>query len=146
MEYPRAAAAQIGKIDARSRHFKISFSRPHSAAHFNLGNLFKEQEELKAEGAYRTALRYTPNYPEAQYNLGIVCQSQGQFEQAVDAYKKAVTLNPNYSEAYNNLGNALAVLNQGDAALAAYQKALKLDPNFGDAYNNIAKLFSDLEN
>ena len=142
-----AAAAQIGKIDAAIKAFQnIIFLRPtYSAAHFNLGNLFKEQDELaKAEGAYRTALRYTPNYPEAQYNLGIVCQAQGQFEQAVDAYKKAVTLNPNYSEAYNNLGNALAVLNQGDAALAAYQKALKLDPNFGDAYNNIAKLFSDL--
>ena len=144
-----AAAAQVGEIDAAIKAFQnIIFLRPtYSAAHFNLGNLFKEQENLvKAEGAYKAALKHTPNYPEAQYNLGIVCQAQGQFEQAVDAYKKAVALNPNYSEAYNNLGNALAALNQGDAALAAYQKALKLNPNFGDAYNNIAKFFSDQGN
>ncbi len=144
-----AAAAQIGEIDAAIKAFQniILFRPTYSAAHFNLGNLFKEKGELaKAEGAYRAALTHNPNYPEAQYNLGIVYQAQGQFDQAVSAYKKAIALNPNYAQAYNNLGNVLTTSDQGDAALAAYQKALKLNPNFGDAYNNIAKLLSDLGN
>ena len=73
------------------------------------------------------------------FNLGIILQDLGKFEEAENSYKKAILLKPEYPEAYNNLGNTLWALNLLDNE-NSFEKAISLKPEFIEAYNNLGNL------
>ena len=92
---------------------------------------------IKAEKNYRKAILLKPNFPEANYNLGIVLKELGKFEEAEIYYKHAINLKPNFSNAHNNLGTVLEHLGKLEEAEKFYRLAINLDPNQAELYNNL---------
>jgi protein O-mannosyl-transferase len=106
-------------------------------AHYNMGNLFSRQDNLKeAARHYEAALAAEPNYAEAHNNLGAVLLRQGRFEEALAHYSTAVRLKPE-SMYYFNLANACVDAGKPAEAAANYQQALRLDPKSSQAHHNL---------
>ena len=108
----------------------LSLDLASAKAHFNLGNVFKDQGQLaQAADCFRQALRtLQPDHAGAHNNLGIILQDQGQIAEAALCYRQALRLNPNNMDAYNNLGNAFKEQGQIDQAAECFQQALNIDP------------------
>ena len=86
---------------------------------------------------YRTAIRLSPEYPEAHNNLGDVLVRQGRPAEALPYLERAVELNPRYASAHSNLGSALAQLNRLANAIPHLEKAIEYKPDLVDAHNNL---------
>ena len=82
---------------------------------------------------------------EAHYDLGIVFQELGRFEESEGSFKKAIELNPDFVEGYYYLGIVLRALDRLDEAEESYKQALKLKPDLFEAIVNMGQLFLDKE-
>ena len=89
------------------------------------------------QSLWEDTVKKNPNNDRAHYNLGLIYQSQGDFESARQEFSKVVQLNPGYSEAHNSLGTAYANLNQIEKALLHYRRAIDLSPNYARAHYNL---------
>ena len=69
--------------------------------------------------------------------FGVVNNSLGQLDAAIDAYNKALVIRPDYAEAYNNMGNTLKEQDKLTEAIEAYKKALALTPDSVGTYFNL---------
>ncbi len=73
-------------------------------AHYNLGLLFHEQENLdKAEKEYKKVIELNPRYEDAHYNLGVLFQQQRKYEKAKKEYMETLRINSSNSLARLNL-------------------------------------------
>jgi tetratricopeptide (TPR) repeat protein len=112
-----------------------------AAPYFELGWLFMRAEPPMyrfAEKKYKKAIELFPAYVEAQSNLGVVCERQGNTRSAATAYLKALNINPNYADAHFNLGRLYDSQKKYDKAIAEYEKTLKLTPADALVHNNLA--------
>jgi tetratricopeptide (TPR) repeat protein len=91
---------------------------PESAlAHFIMGNaLASKGRESEAFGHYEKALLYRPEYPEAEFNLGILEQRRGNIRVAERRYRKAIELKPEFRPARTALVNILVQTGRPDEA------------------------------
>jgi tetratricopeptide (TPR) repeat protein len=112
---------------------------PHYAeAHFNLGNVFRDQGKLdEALSCFERALALMPDRPDFHNQLGNALRDQGKLEPAAECCKRALALDPNYAEAHYNLGNVFGDQGKLDDALGCYERALTLKPDYADAYTNL---------
>ena len=90
----------------------------------------------------------TPTSDDAEsYNLrGVLYDSRGQFDLAIEAYNKAIELKPNFVEAYNNRGNAYSGKNDYGRAVDDFNTAIQLNPQLAEAYNNRGAAYYDKAN
>ena len=84
---------------------------------------------LVARDYFERALRYTPNYPTLEINLGVVNDALGLEEEANRHFLRALALAPQDDEAHFYYGQAL--LKNGDLAeaLVQLQTAFRLNPS-----------------
>jgi len=75
-----------------------------------------------------------PDDSQTFYNLGLVCQSVGRYDDAAEAYRRATGLEPGLASAHYNLGTVLNQLGDLDEAAAAYDRAIEADPQHGKAH------------
>jgi tetratricopeptide (TPR) repeat protein len=107
-----------------------------------LGSLLAEEGKLdEAMQYYQTALRYTPNFPEAHFFLGNALDQQGKLDEAVAEYQKALWFRPTQEQTHIFIGIALAKQKKYDEAIAHYTEALKLNPDSAATHNNIARIY-----
>lgn len=78
---------------------------PHSPmANRNLGAMYYlNNEDIKAEKYYRTALALNLNEPMAHNNLGVIYLNQGKFNEAEKEFNYELKINPGYDKALLNL-------------------------------------------
>jgi tetratricopeptide (TPR) repeat protein len=82
----------------------------------------------KAEKAFESALRLSPEYSRAWNGLGMAREGAHELEQALSCYAKSVSLRPTYASAYVRFASVAARLERWQLA-AQYSKAvLGLDP------------------
>ena len=77
-------------------------------------------------------------------NLGIVLQSVGQLDEAVDAYRRALAIEPRHANAHSNLGVLLRATGKPAEAEAEYRAAIAIAPDHLDAYTNLGILLNAL--
>jgi Tfp pilus assembly protein PilF len=53
----------------------------------------------EAERSFRTAMRTSPEYAKAHYNLGVLFERQGRVEEAAAEFRTALRLDPGYTKA-----------------------------------------------
>jgi DnaJ-class molecular chaperone len=60
--------------------------------HFTLGLSMAEQEAFteSAKGEFRKAIKFDPEFPEAFYNLGLMCYKAGDFDEAKINFQKVL--------------------------------------------------------
>jgi tetratricopeptide (TPR) repeat protein len=107
-----------------------------------LGSLLAKEGKLdEAMEFYQTALRYTPNFPEAHFFLGNALDEQGKLDEAVAEYEKSLWFRPTQEQTHIFMGIALAKQKKYDEAIAHYNAALRLNPDSAVSYNNRARLY-----
>src|SRR6202158_6253643 len=103
--------------------------------------IFRQASEAMQRGnlnvagdGFEAATKATPAFAEAHFNLGLVREEQGRFDEAIASFQKALALNPRLHGANLFLGIAYFRLNQLDEALAAIQKETASFPKDAPAW------------
>lgn len=132
---------EAGRFSKALPHFrKYLKRRPDDIAALNMASFAAyqaEQTEL-ALNWLGVAKDNDPNDPQTFYNLGLVSQSVGLYEDAAAAYARAAELDPEFASAPYNLGTVLTQLGRLDDAIAAFDAALEADPDHGKALSSKA--------
>lgn len=71
---------------------------------------------------------HKPLWPDPRYNLGVVLEGMGRFEEAAERFAQTVAMEPNHSQAWTNLGNCRLALGDVAGAFAAFEEALAINP------------------
>jgi tetratricopeptide (TPR) repeat protein len=142
----------MGRLPEAAAEFQIALRlNPNSQiVHTNLQNLQTEMRADTAEQHYakgvdlsnagrpqdavaefEQALRFRPDYSEAQNNLGVaLTQIPGRASEALAHFEAAVKLNPNYPDAHFNLGVALSQIpGRMPQAISQLEEAYRLHPD-----------------
>ncbi|MCM8773964.1 MAG: tetratricopeptide repeat protein [Candidatus Omnitrophica bacterium] len=108
---------------------------PPLGAYQTLGVIYmKMGKEDLALDAWEKELRYYPNLPEINLNLGIFYLNKKDFEKAKNFFIRAIKIDPNHYAGYYGLARISEDENELNYALAMYKKACSLRPN--DFYLN----------
>lgn len=94
------------------------------------------QWEAAAEH-FEAAVRYSPDLPEAHYNLGITRQRANRAAEAEQEYRTALNMMTDpveLAQAHNNLGMVYAGTQKYQAALAEFNAAIKMNANERNSY------------
>jgi predicted TPR repeat methyltransferase len=86
-----------------------------------------------------------PGRADCYNNLGIIFQSTGKLQAAIDAYQHAIAIDPSHANAHSNLGVLLRATGKPLEAEAAYRTAIRLNPEHIDAYTNLGILLNALK-
>jgi tetratricopeptide (TPR) repeat protein len=121
-------------------------------AWYFLGRAYYTETRLpEARKAYEKVLELDPHNAKAENNIGLIEESSGKPEQALDAYRRAIawqegSVRPS-EQPYLNLGNLLITLEQPAEAIAPLERAVALAGNnsqcrlrLGTAYLRVGRL------
>jgi tetratricopeptide (TPR) repeat protein len=74
------------------------------------------------------------------FNLGVLYQTEGKFNKAIDSFQKSLKINPFYTEAYYQLATTHLKTNNKESAKQSLKKGLQAEPNnlrFQELYNKV---------
>jgi Tfp pilus assembly protein PilF len=91
-------------------------------------------DEESARQAFEAALRITPNYEEALYNLAVLDEKNDP-ERSMALLERAIEIDPNYAEAHQVLGRLFQ--RAGDLTRADYHFRRSLDIDPADYWSNL---------
>jgi protein O-GlcNAc transferase len=101
----------------------LAVDPPNAEAHFYLGNLYRERNELQtAIAEYESALGAAPSNPATLNNLGLVLEASGERDRALDCYRRVLAIDPNQADALGNLANAQFDQNDFSESVASYDR------------------------
>jgi tetratricopeptide (TPR) repeat protein len=93
------------------------------AAMFSQATQAMQEGNLEAAGAgFAAVVKQAPTFAEAHFNLGLVRQEQGQYQDAIASFHKALALRPHLHGANLFLGISSFRINHLDEASAASRK------------------------
>jgi len=133
------AHQQDGRLSqAASIYQQILLSEPGNTDALHLSGLIALQTGQldTAVELISLAISIKPSGP-MYYNLGLVLQTQGKLNAAVENYRKVIAINPDDAKAHGNLGAALQVQGDLDAAIKSYRRAIALNPGDAGAHSNL---------
>jgi tetratricopeptide (TPR) repeat protein len=80
-----------------------------------------------AADAFRRAVGFRADFPEAWNELGYALRNQGRYAESLGAYDRALALRPNFPEALEYLGEAYVKMGRLDDARRVLDRLLPLD-------------------
>jgi uncharacterized protein (TIGR03032 family) len=108
------------------------------AFHFQRGNELYQQGKLdEAIASYRQCVSLQPDFPRAQYNLGISLGDTEYYEEARACLTQVIEAEEENAEAYNSLGYVASRLGEPEQAIGYYKRAIELQPNYTQAHFNL---------
>jgi tetratricopeptide (TPR) repeat protein len=63
------------------------------------------------------------------FNLGVLYQTEGKLQKAIDSFQKSLNINPSYTEAYYQLANTQLKTHNKESAKQSLEKAIQVDPD-----------------
>ncbi len=91
-----------------------------------------------AEGCFRKAIEFRPEFGEAHYNLAGLLEAQGRLEEAAESYRATLKLNPHHVLTHQRLGNLLARQGRYAEAEGEYREVVRLKPHDAEAHYDLA--------
>ena len=137
----------LGRLDDAHREAtKAQALDPLSALiNTTLGYILYVQRDFdKAEGSCRKALETEPDFPTAQYHLGLIYIQKGRYDEAIELLRKAGRVKGIRYEALEAIGYALAVSGRKSEALDIVTEMEKAAVADKDVYFNIAVIHTGL--
>jgi len=89
---------------------------------------------------FREALRMNPESADANFGLGFVWQSRGQFKAARRYFRRAIQLDASHFGAWFQLGTVAQHLGRAKRAAECYEKSILFEPKLAVAYHNLSIL------
>lgn len=113
-------------------------------AYASLGNLSYDQGDVRAaEEAFKTAIRYSPNYSTAHHWLANMLKWRpARGPEALVYAQRAVELDPNSAIILGNLAETYFVLGQVRPAMRYNQQLRETHPDFVQAYDGYAEILA----
>ncbi|MHC4843624.1 MAG: SPOR domain-containing protein [Planctomycetota bacterium] len=126
-------------IDNRERmisnNVKLLVVKSPAASNRDMNNGTAGSDNQDADAAESNEVDY--------YNLGLVCENDGNYQEAIKAYSEAVRIKPDYKEAHYHLGLSYSMINDETYALNEYKILKNIDPDMGDQlYKEITEITS----
>ncbi len=106
--------------------------------------LVNADKDLDAAEYFKKVLEANPKHPLAHYNLGVIYDDKGMFDEAIAEFQKALDVNPKNVDAHYRLGIALATQGSDEEAVAQLQQVLLSEPSHIPSHYNLAVLYSAL--
>ena len=131
------------RFDGALFHFqewlRIESFHPSAIAHNAIGNALLEKGLTdEALFHYQKSLELNPNYPDAEYNLGLALFREGRIDEAITQWQKTLSFDPGNADAHVRLGHALLRKQLTGDAIAHYEKSLQIAPNSTPILNTLA--------
>ena len=104
-----------------------------SDAHYNLGNLYREERPLDAERCYRASLNLSPDQPMCWHNYGILLLHDLRLQEARHALHNSLRLDPDVAAVWCNLSLAKFADRRMEPARRTLERAIALEPALPDA-------------
>ncbi|ABX41732.1 MBL fold metallo-hydrolase [Lachnoclostridium phytofermentans] len=76
---------------------------------------------------------------------GNVCNSQKDYDKAIECYNKAIQINENHEYPWNGLGNVYNSLKDYDKAIECYNKAIQINENYKNPWNGLGIVYNSLK-
>ena len=106
------------------------------------GFAFHQAGELaRANAAYLKALKDNPRNSRLLYLMGVLQQTQGNHERALNFFKRAKKSEPSNALFCLHAGISFSRLNRFVQAVESYETAIELDPNYFEAHSNLGNTF-----
>ena len=113
-------------------------------AYMGIGkSAFIKRDFPRAEKYFYEAIKRDDQLWRANNYLGIICDRQNRFEEAIRHYAAAVLLQPGNGFLYNNMGMSFYLSGQYEKAIRAFEEAIKKSDN-KKIFNNMALALSKL--
>jgi tetratricopeptide (TPR) repeat protein len=110
-------------ISVATPHSLIAQTPPDVSDKFRAASEAMERGDLNAAAdGFDAALKASPTFAEAHFNLGLVREEQGRYEEAIASLQKALTLKPRLHGANLFLGIAYYRINRFELGLTAVKK------------------------
>ena len=110
-------------------------------------DLLEEGKEVAAQGdlsgaekRYRDALVEEPRLAEAAYNLGVLAEWQGRYDQAREAYESALRAREDYGPAVVAIANLMLRNGDKQGALSYAESAVERDPESNSLKNALNRI------
>ncbi|TVQ16943.1 MAG: tetratricopeptide repeat protein, partial [Leptolyngbya sp. DLM2.Bin15] len=97
---------------------------------------------IEGEKAAEKAVELDPSNGSYHYNLGVVRDDSGRYDEAIAAYKKAIEIEPRATR-YNGLGIVYSDQGRYEEAIASYQTAIDLDPEYAYAHHGLGIVYRE---
>ncbi len=97
----------------------------------------------RAAVLYEKVLRKQPDHPDALHLLGLVADTAGDHERALDLMTRAVTVNDENAAYHNSRGTVFLALGRTEEAAGSFRRALELNPAYPEAHNNLGNALQD---
>jgi Flp pilus assembly protein TadD len=123
---PEEARSHFEKA-ARAKRAKSDFEQAGSHTVQGISAL-RAGKPMEAVRALREAVQIKPDYPEANYYLGIALAQTGMADEAVRAFEAALARKPYSAELHYNFGIALWQMQRQTDAIVHFQRAIELNP------------------
>ncbi len=98
----------------------------------------------KAQELLEKALSISPDFLEAQFNLGVVYENNSRYDKALEAYGKAQKLDKTNTHAVSiivAIGRTQSLKGDTEAAVKSFDEALRLEPENIDVLNGIGAVY-----
>jgi tetratricopeptide (TPR) repeat protein/TolB-like protein len=137
-----AAIRFLTEAVARDPQYAIAYAALGRASWENFSTLKQAMWLDRAGEACETSASLNPQLSEAQLCLGLVNESRGEYEQAIESYRRAIDYSPGNDDAHRALGSVLDKLERADEAEATYLRAIELRPGYWAGYARIAQFYN----
>jgi tetratricopeptide (TPR) repeat protein len=119
----------------------IEVTPDNAIAENNLGSyLIGEQRFAESVLPLETAVRISPTYALAHYNLGVsLSKDPDRIPDAIKQYEAAVRIDPYYAESHNNLGALLFKDGDCAGAIPHFEAAIRAKPDYAAANYNLGR-------
>ncbi len=108
-------------------------------------NFFNNSQFDSALIYYKHALRLSPGFKEAHYNIALIYSSQSDFSKAILTLEECLKSNPNYGDGLQLMGNCYYGQKRNDEALQYYERAYATGTRNAELSHYMAYLY-DLKN
>ncbi len=132
-----------GVLDKAIEHCQdaVRLTPNDSYAHYKLALAYKKNGSIyDAIGEYKIALSLMPTAA-AHNDLGMLYDSVGMPDKAVEQYQAAIEQQPDFAKAYNNLGIVYAKMGLFDRAVENLDRAVRLSPDDRGFRINLEKVY-----
>jgi len=99
------------------------------------------RDDSATAACYREATRHCPELAQAWYDLGMVLQDLGKYEQAIPAYRSALIAQPKFPQALLAMGRAALHVDDLTAAEDGFSHLRALQPNNDEAYRGLGQIY-----